>query len=152
MTDDFPTLDHLRLPEQQLETQFKTIPRETRSSYKHPKIKGEFLKGPIPLDWLGCAAKLPGKAPLSTALAIMFEVGRRRSNEIKLTTAILQRFGVTRKAKYRGIKLLETAGLISVIKLLRKNPLVAVLSLPVETAKPIVSADVATTDQIHSII
>ena len=67
------------------------------------------------------------KSPLATALAIMFEVGRRRSQEITLTSAILDRFHVNRKAKYRALKKLEGAKLISVIRTPRKNPLVTVL-------------------------
>lgn len=129
MNDDFPTLDQLRLPDQQFFKHVPSTPKELKISPKHPKIQGEFLKGPIPLDWLGRAAKLPGKASLATALAIMFEVGRRRSQEIVLTTAILLRFGVNRKAKYRALIQLENAGLISVVRQPRRNPLVAVLPI-----------------------
>jgi hypothetical protein len=78
------------------------------------------------MDWLGRAAKLPGKT-LATALAIMFESGRRRSKEITLTTAILQRFGVGRKAKHRALKHLQSAGLIDVHQAPRRNPVVAIL-------------------------
>jgi hypothetical protein len=92
------------------------------------RVKGEFLKGPIPLNWLSAAAKLPGKAPLAVALAIKFESGRRRSDEIILTSAVLQRFGVNRKAKYRGLARLEEANLIRVHRLSRRNPVVTVIN------------------------
>lgn len=157
MIDNFPTLDQLRLPDQQIFKHVQSIPKERKISSKPPKIQGEFLKGPIPLAWLGRAAKLPGKASLATALAIMFEAGRRRrSDEIILTTAIVQRFGVNRKAKYRGLKQLEQAGLISVVRRPRKNPLVAVIAIedgiPVDPATPVVLADAVTTGGKHSSI
>lgn len=138
MSEPFSDLERLRLPDQQIQPQPKTIHKRSKTPFNSPKIQGEFLKGPIPLEWLGCASKLPGKAALSVALAIWFEVGRRRSDEIKLTTAICNRFGVNRKAKYRGLSLLEEAGLVAVVREARKNPIVTVLmqSEPV-TIEPI---------------
>lgn len=133
MDDTFPTLDRLRLPDDQIAKHTPATPKEKVNSSRTPKIRGEFLKGPIPLEWLGRAAKLRGKASLATALAIWFEVGRRRSNEIKLTTAILARFGVNRKAKYRALKQLEGANLISVVRPPRKNPIVTVLIVDSES-------------------
>jgi hypothetical protein len=127
MIDTFPELDRLRLHENQVSKQTTTNPQGRQVASKARQVRGEFLKGPIPLDWLGTAAKLPGKAPLATALAIMFEVGRRRSPEITLTTAILQRFGVGRKAKYRALKHLQSAGLIAVHQKPRRNPVVTIL-------------------------
>lgn len=132
MNEAFPSLDRLRLTDEQITTHAPTIAKGIKISSRSPKVRGEFLKGPIPLDWLGRAAKLPGKAALATALAIMFEAGRRRSNQVKLTTAILNRFGVNRKAKYRALKQLEGAKLISVVRTPRKNPIVTVLPVDAE--------------------
>jgi hypothetical protein len=44
-----------------------------------------------------------------------------------LTTAILDRFCVNRKAKYWALAALEQAGLIAVPRQLRKNPVVTIL-------------------------
>ena len=93
------------------------------------KILGEFLKGPIPLLWLTAAAQLSGKATIAVGLAIWFESGRRKSNEVKLTSAILQRFAVKRKSKYSALKSLEDAGLIHVRREPRKNPVVTILEI-----------------------
>ncbi len=93
------------------------------------KILGEFLKGPIPLLWLTAASNLSGKAPLAVGLAIWFESGRRKSNEVKLTSAILQRFAIKRKSKYTALKSLEDAGLIRVRREPRKNPMVTILEV-----------------------
>ncbi len=127
MNETLPDLNRLRLPIEQVFTRSESHVAGIKPSFHAPKVRGEFLKGPIPLSWLGTAAKLPGKAPLAVALAIMFEVGRRRSSTITLTTAILERFGVNRKSKYRALQRLEKAGLISVARRPHKNPLVAVL-------------------------
>lgn len=90
--------------------------------------EGEFLRGPIPLSWLSRAAKIPGKT-IHVALAVWFEYGRRNKAEFRLTTAILERFGVGRKALYAAIKALEEEGLIAVTRQHGKNPVVRLLLL-----------------------
>jgi hypothetical protein len=75
-------------------------------------MRGEFVKA-IPLEWLAPATAASGKV-LATALAIWFEYGRRKTNTFKLTTAILRRFSVTRKARYRALQTLEELRLITV--------------------------------------
>ena len=125
--DFFEDVDRLRMPHPQIERRSQTNSNGTSSLSKPRKVNGEFLKGPIPLNWLSVAAQLPGKAPLAVALAIIFEVGRRKSNEIVLTTAMCERFAVKRKAKYSGLKALEEANLISVERRSRKNPKVTVI-------------------------
>jgi hypothetical protein len=133
MIDNFPNIDRLRLPENQIANQTSANSHRQSIPSKVLPVRGEFLKGPIPLSWLGAAAKLPGRAPLATALAIMFEVGRRRSSEIMLTTAILQRFGVARKSKYRALKRLQSAGLIVVNQLPHRNPVVTIVDINEKT-------------------
>jgi hypothetical protein len=82
------------------------------------------------MTWLTAVTKLSGKAPLAVALAICFEAGRRkRLDELKLTTAILERFSVNRKAKYTGLKALEMARLIYVYREPRRNPVITILEL-----------------------
>ena len=90
-------------------------------------IQGEFLRGPIPLSWLSQAAKLPGKAPLAIALALWFESGRKKDREVKLTTPIAERFIGDRRLKSRGLKGLQSAGLIEVTQPKTKNPTVRIL-------------------------
>jgi hypothetical protein len=46
---------------------------------------------------------------------------------VTLTSAILRRFSVNRKAKYRGLEALEEAGLIRVERRPKKNPIVTIL-------------------------
>lgn len=97
-------------------------------------IRGQFLRGPIPLAWLARAAKLPGKSPLAVALAIRFEEGRLEAGRpIKLTNPLVAKFGVSRKSKYRAIDALEQAGLIEVSRSPRKAPSVRVIESGVAT-------------------
>ena len=126
--DVFADLGRLRLPSGQIEMQTDAA-KGTKPPKKVRRIQGEFLKGPIPLKWLSTASKLLGKASLAVGLAIWFEAGRKCKEEVRLTTAVLERFGVNRKAKYRALESLEDAGLISVRREPRKNPVVTILAL-----------------------
>lgn len=123
--DFFSDIERLRLPIEQM------APLAATTAPKKPPVKsrvnGEFLKGPIPLAWLTIAAGLRGKASLAVGLAIWFEAGRKKSGTITLTTAILNRFKVNRKAKYRALDALEAAGLIVVERRPRKNPVVSIV-------------------------
>jgi hypothetical protein len=109
LIDFFDDLDRLRLPPMPLKTRSNVNKKGFRSSSK-PRIKGRFLKGPIPLKWLSGAACLGGKAPLAVTLALCFESGRKRSQVVTLTSAVLRRFRVNRKAKYRGLEALRKQG------------------------------------------
>ena len=70
-----------------------------------------FLKGPIPLDRLARAARLPSKA-----LAVYLAVHHRRDLGSRplttLPTALLSQFGVSRNGKARALRDLERAGLV----------------------------------------
>lgn len=145
--DFFDDLDRLRLSAEQTDSKSTTA---TKVVSKQPpaRFKGEFLRGPIPLAWLTVAANLPGKA-LAVALAIWFESGRRRgSKTIILTTAILDRFAVGRKAKYRALQHLENAGLVVVNRQPRRNPVVTILNYMGVEGQPDVPA--ATNDALPS--
>ncbi len=86
-----------------------------------------FLKGPIPWAWLTEAAKLPGHV-LHIALALWFRAGVTRSETVVLTTMLLKELGVDRHAKYRALRQLEQAGLVSVAHQHGKNPHVTLRS------------------------
>jgi DNA-binding transcriptional ArsR family regulator len=92
------------------------------------KIKGKFLKGPIPLEWLKIAAPLPGKA-IQISLCIWFLKGVQRKNTVKLSYKLLKGFSVSRSSSYRGLKSLEAAGLVDVSRRMGSSPLVTILDL-----------------------
>jgi hypothetical protein len=93
------------------------------------RTREEFLKGPIPLDWLGLADRLPGRT-LAVALALWFEIGRKNRRRVSLTRAIFVRLDVKPKAQYHGLRALEGAGLVRVDRRTGKNPTVTILDAP----------------------
>jgi len=89
--------------------------------------KGErFLKGPIPLKWLSLAAKQPGKA-LHVSIVLWHMAGMKRSRTIALSNGQLSEFGISRRAKYDNLKVLNKVGLISVKQLPGRSPIVTLL-------------------------
>lgn len=106
--------------------------REGNLSLSHPKkpprLKrgGKFLKGPVPLDWLAQAGKLPGKC-LHLGDVLWFLVGLKDTRTVPLLSSELARFGVNRQAKYRALHWLENAGLITVERHPGRNPVVTIL-------------------------
>ncbi len=97
--------------------------RESKPSSTRTK---RFLKGPIPLNWLGTAAKQSGKA-LHVGIALWFLSGLKRSRKVALSQSILSLFGVSRYSGYRGLTELEKAGLVSVVRHPGRNPIVTIL-------------------------
>jgi DNA-binding MarR family transcriptional regulator len=87
-----------------------------------------FLKGPVPLPWLIKASKCSGKA-LAVAIAIRYRSGLCKTNQITLTSRVLEKFGIDRSAKSRAIQCLEEAGLISVERQHGKNPVITILEI-----------------------
>jgi len=107
-------------------------------SRRPPRQIGHFVMGPIPLAWLGPAARLPGKA-LAVGLAIWYQRGLRKSETVMLTGPILNQFGVDRHAKYRALTALENAGLVRVDRRMGKNPTVEILKTTESTKTPSLS-------------
>lgn len=76
------------------------------------KVVG-FIKGPLPLDWMQRAARLPGKT-LHVALALWYLAGLQKSHSVKLASKPLEAMGVSRDAKYDALSRLVAAGLVTV--------------------------------------
>jgi hypothetical protein len=92
------------------------------------KTGQKFLKGPIPLDWLSTAAKLPGKS-LHVAIAIWFTASLEKSCTVPLSNIAGLPFGLDRNAKYRALQWLENANLIRVERKLGRSPIVTLLEV-----------------------
>ena len=87
-------------------------------------VQGQaFLKGPVPMSWLTCAARQPGKA-LHVGIALWFLAGLTKTAEVKLAQSLLAQLGVDRHAGYRGLRALETAGLVGVVRHRGRHPVV----------------------------
>ncbi len=102
--------------------------RATIHRLPRPKAGEKFLKGPIPLDWLSTAARLPGKS-LHVAIALWFTASLAKSATVPLSNLAGLPFGLDRNAKYRALDWLEKAGLICVERNLGRSPVVTVLEL-----------------------
>jgi hypothetical protein len=85
-----------------------------------------FLKGPIPLDWISAATKLPGKA-LAVGIALWWLGGMAKGGEVKVTKTALNALNVSRDACYDSLKRLEEANLITVIREPGKRPHVRIV-------------------------
>jgi hypothetical protein len=86
----------------------------------------EFIRGPLPADWMARAAGLPGQA-LAVAMAIWFRRGIERALTFPLYPSALERFGVNRWSGYRALTALEKAGLVSVKRRQGRCPVVTIL-------------------------
>ena len=85
-----------------------------------------FLRGPIPLDWLGTAARLPGKT-LHVGVALWWLHGMAKGKPFKLTQKALQTLNVERDAASAGLERLELAGLIRVVRQPGQRPTVSMV-------------------------
>jgi hypothetical protein len=77
------------------------------------RLKGRFLKGPIPFTHLAAAAKLPGQA-LKVLLAIYHQTALTGKMWVTLPKGLLLDLGVSRDAKSRALAHLSTAGIAEV--------------------------------------
>lgn len=86
------------------------------SRWRYVPRKGEkFFKGPIPLSWLEPVFGLPGKA-LHVAIRIWHLSGLKKSQSVKLNLSSFEKVGVSRDSARRGMRQLEDAGLITLVR------------------------------------
>ena len=85
-----------------------------------------FLKGPVPLDWISAAAKLPGKT-LAVGIVLWWLEGMSKGGGVKITQTALNALNVSRDACYDSLKRLEEANLITVIREPGKRPHVRIV-------------------------
>jgi hypothetical protein len=97
-----------------------------------------FLRGPIPWDWIAAASRLPGKA-LHVAVALWHLAGIKDSARVQLSPSVLRDIGIQRHAGYRGLRRLESAGLVEVARHRGRSPTVTLRECP-PTARPNPSA------------
>ena len=85
-----------------------------------------FLRGPVPLEWLTVAAKLPGKT-INVALALWWRHGMAKGKPFKLTQMALKAMNVERDAERMGLTRLEQAGLIQVERKPGQRPTISMV-------------------------
>jgi hypothetical protein len=86
-----------------------------------------FLRGPVPWRWLDAAARLPGKA-LAVGLVLWREAGWRNRRTVPLCLARVG-LGVSKQVARRGLRTLELAGLVSVVRKARRCSEVTLLDV-----------------------
>ena len=92
--------------------------------------KGErFIKGPIPWNWMIKATAISGNA-VAVSLAIWHLAGMMKTDTVRLSNKILAELSIDRSGKYRALKRLEKAGLISQKKRPGCSPVVTILPVP----------------------
>jgi DNA-binding GntR family transcriptional regulator len=73
------------------------------------------------------ATALPGRYPLAVALVIRFRAGLEKTgSKLRLTSKMLERFGINRQAGYRALATLKDAGLVIVDRKSGRCPLVSI--------------------------
>jgi len=99
-------VEKLRLPQNKIHI---LKPAQTKKSREY----GRYIKGPIPLDWIICAAQLGGKT-VNLALALWYLKGLQRSDTVILTHKMLREFGVSVNTSYRLLERMEGSGLVRI--------------------------------------
>ncbi len=105
----------------------------TRETRRKTKNTSAYIRT-IPLVWAQHASQLPGKS-LNVALVLWYLSGLKRSTTVTLTRTQLQRFGIHPDAGRRGLRSLETAGLVQVQRAGKHSPRVILLNPPPNTEK-----------------
>jgi hypothetical protein len=98
-------IEKFRLPNNYIES----CPQPPKKPPKRRRIAGNFVKGPIPTEWLQRASALPGKA-FQTDVPIWYLYGLRKDTTVTLANGLLEQFHISRKAKYRCLKALRRCG------------------------------------------
>ena len=90
----------------------------------------QFLKGPIPLDWLILAAGLPGKS-LAVGLGLWVRAGMKNQRRFSVPRSLLREFQVGAEGLRESLVRLERAGLIVVVERRQGcSPVVELLEAP----------------------
>lgn len=112
-------------PDQDVPVRRLQLDAKARVLVASPK-KELFLRGPIPLEWLGKAAALPGKT-LNVAIALWWLNGMKKGAPFKLTQRSLQYMHVGREAASDGLRRLEGVGLIKIERKSGQRPTITIV-------------------------
>jgi hypothetical protein len=108
------------------EATITTAIQQAVDSSRGRNITGRFLRGPIPLDWLQQAARLPGRA-LHLGIALWYLDGFQQTRTVQAKPSVIRDFGLDRYASYRALHQLEEVGLVSVVRKKGAAPMVTLL-------------------------
>jgi hypothetical protein len=92
-------------------------PKPSGRKTKRPRGEARpFLRGPIPVEWLARAHEAGGAA-LAVGLSLWFVRGvSGKSGPVKMRAAVRSRFRLNPDQNRRGLRALEAAGLVELVK------------------------------------
>ena len=95
-----------------------------------------FIRGPLSLAWFMKASLIPRRSALVVGLTLWYLAGlRSKTNGLVLSASRCKPFGLGRKSVGRGLRDLEGAGLISVVRERGQAPRVdLLLEIPGESS------------------
>jgi hypothetical protein len=105
----------------------ETIHPDTAPTKKRHKTSEPFVK--VPLWWIAAAAKATRSPATVVCVELLHASWKAKSPTFPLPNGKLQRLGVTRETKRRVLRSLEQEGLVRVVRLPRKTPIVTLISL-----------------------
>jgi hypothetical protein len=110
----------------------KATTKATTGKLPRPRLREQYLGGPIPISWLEEMSRLSHAAQwVGVALWFVGLRARSKSATVAITAKTLRRFRLTRSTFCRGLAALESAGLIIVERQNGRRSLVTVLPAPV---------------------
>jgi hypothetical protein len=83
----------------------------------------------VPLWWAEAATKAVGAPDAMVCIYLLHAAWKAKSPTFPLPNGRLEKVGVSRKVKWRVLRSLEAAGLITVERLSRKTPVVTLVLL-----------------------
>ncbi len=99
---------------------------EARWASKRKSKSEQYISGPIPVPWIVAAGTLPGRA-VQVALALWYRHRLDRGGPTVLSRTLLKQFAIGRTTAWRGLRALETAGLVEVDRQRGRAPRVVIL-------------------------
>ena len=88
------------------------------------RARSRFVKGQLPMGWIGAAVRCGDTKALPVLLALKAKADAGRETWVKPPATSLQDLGVGRMARSRAIAALERAGLVEVRRRRGRPPLV----------------------------
>jgi hypothetical protein len=89
-------------------------------------IRGKFIAGPIDVSWV-CQARDLGVTALLVGLFLWHLRGLRRSDSVIVSNLMAHEWGIEPDAKWRALRKLEKAGLITVGRRGKRSPRVTLI-------------------------
>jgi hypothetical protein len=100
---------------------------------KQERSSAQFIRGPIPVQSVAAAGKLPGRA-LAVWLAVRYRVDITGLSAVTLPATTRAAFGLDRRAASRALRELELAGLVRVVRV--KGRAAVIEAVPTPGASP----------------